>query len=51
MPLDKPARLSLEVNADITAYLLNRNWFPNGNVELVPDIQALKQIRIESKSQ
>ena len=51
MPLDKPGRLSREVNADITAYLLNRNRFPSGKAELIPDIQALKQIRIEPKRQ
>jgi hypothetical protein len=49
MPLDKPGRLSRQINADITAYLLNRNQFPNGQGELIPDIQALKQIRIEPK--
>ena len=51
MPLDKPGRLSREVNADITAYLLSRNEFPNGKAELVPDVQVLKQIRIEPKKQ
>jgi len=51
MPLDKPGRLSREVNADITAYLLNRNQFPNGKAELIPDVQVLKQIRIEPKKQ
>ena len=51
MPLDKPGRLSRQVSADITAFLLNRNQFPNGQAELTPDIQALKQIRIEPKSQ
>ena len=49
MPLDKPGRLSREVNADITAYVLNRNEFPVGKAELIPDVQVLKQIRIEPK--
>jgi quinoprotein glucose dehydrogenase len=46
MPRDKPGRLSREINADITAYMLGFNQFPAGDKELSQDTQALKQIRI-----
>ncbi len=48
MPRDKPGRLSREINADITAYMLSFNRFPAGNAELSQDTQALQQIRIEA---
>jgi hypothetical protein len=48
MPRDKPGRLSREVNADITAYILSFNQFPAGNTELSHDTQELKQIRIDA---
>jgi len=51
MPLDRPGQLSREVNTHITAFLLNRNQFPSGEAELIDDISALKQIRIEPKRQ
>lgn len=51
MPLDRPGRLSLEDNADITAYMLSVNDFPHGEAELPANIQVLKQVRIEAKKQ
>jgi quinoprotein glucose dehydrogenase len=48
MPRDKPGRLSRDVNADITAYMLGYNQFPAGNTELSRDTQVLQQIRIDA---
>jgi len=48
MPRDKPGRLSREVNADITAYMLSFNQYPAGSAELPHDTQELKQIRIDA---
>jgi quinoprotein glucose dehydrogenase len=48
MPQDKPGKLSREVNADITAYMLMVNQFPAGKTELSRDTQVLRQIRIDA---
>jgi mono/diheme cytochrome c family protein len=48
MPRDKPGRLSRDVNADITAYILSFNQFPAGATELSGDTQVLRQIRIDA---
>jgi quinoprotein glucose dehydrogenase len=48
MPRDKPGRLSREINADITAYMLSFNKFPAGGAELSHDTQVLKQIRLDA---
>lgn len=48
MPRDKPGRLSRDVNADITAYMLSFNQFPSGETELPRDTQVLQQIRIDA---
>jgi quinoprotein glucose dehydrogenase len=48
MPNDKPGRLSREINADVTAYLLSFNQFPAGETELSHDTEVLKQIRIDA---
>ena len=48
MPLDKPGRLSLDVNSDITAFILQVNGFPVGKAELPRDAQVLGRIRIEA---
>jgi hypothetical protein len=48
MPKDKPGSLSRDINADITAYMLNVNEFPAGANELSGDSQVLKQIRIDA---
>ena len=48
MPLDKPGKLSREVNADILAYVLGVNGFPAGKTELQHTANQLKQIRVEA---
>lgn len=48
MPRDKPGKLSRDINADITAYMLNVNAFPAGQTELPRDTPSLKQIRIDA---
>ena len=49
MPLNKAGKLSREVNADITAYILSFNKFPAGKTELPHTTEFLKQIRIDSE--
>ena len=48
MPLDRPGKLTRQQNADVIAFLLNANGWPEGKTELVVDLGALKQIRIQS---
>ncbi len=48
MPLGSPGKLSREVDADITAYILKFNSFPGGKVELDRRTEVLKQIKIEA---
>jgi quinoprotein glucose dehydrogenase len=48
MPRDRPGRLSRDIDADITAYLLSFNRFPAGAAELSRDTQVLSQIRIQA---
>src|SRR5487761_1975245 len=49
MPQDKAGKLTREVNADITAYILSVNKFPSGNTDLPHATELLKEIRIESE--
>lgn len=49
MPMNKAGKLSREVNADITAYILSVNKFPAGKVELPHATEFLKEIRMESE--
>jgi mono/diheme cytochrome c family protein len=49
MPQNKPGKLSREVNADITAYILSVNKFPAGKAELPHAAEFLKDIRIDSE--
>src|ERR1700684_3647044 len=49
MPQNKAGKLSREVNADITAYILSVNKFPAGKAELPHTVEFLKQIRIDSE--
>src|SRR5450432_4094838 len=39
MPLNKAGKLSREVNADITAYILSVNKFPSGKVALPHSVE------------
>jgi len=48
MPLNKPGKLSREVNADIVAFMLAVNKFPAGKSELSHSTETLNQIRIEA---
>lgn len=48
MPMNKPGKLSREVNADILAYMLAVNRFPAGSTELSHTTEVLNQIRIEA---
>lgn len=48
MPAHAPGKLSREVNADITAYILNVNNYPTGEKELASNTELLKQIRIDA---
>jgi S-disulfanyl-L-cysteine oxidoreductase SoxD len=49
MPQNKPGKLSREINADITAYILSVNKFPSGKTELPHTAEFLKEIRIDSE--
>jgi len=48
MPQNKPGKLNREVNAEILAYLLAFNKFPESQTELSSNTEVLKQIRIEA---
>lgn len=48
MPQNKPGSLSREVNAEIMAYLLSANQFPEGKETLSERSEVLKEIRIEA---
>ncbi len=48
MPADKPGTLTRQETADIVSYLLQKNNFPAGPQELVPDEALLTQITFES---
>jgi len=48
MPLNSPGKLSRDVNADVTAYILQFNGFPASRSELDRRSEVLKQIRLES---
>jgi len=47
MPADRPGQLSRARNAEILAYLLQRNKFPAGSTPLAASGDALRPIRIE----
>ena len=49
MPLDDIGSLSMQVSADITAYLLQANNFPAGQEELKADRSAMKSVVIKRK--
>jgi hypothetical protein len=46
MPADAPGTLPRQVNADLTAFILNANGFPPDKEELKPDPEAMKLIKI-----
>jgi len=49
MPQNNPGKLSREVNADITAYILSVNKFPAGKTDMPHSAEFLRDIRIESE--
>jgi S-disulfanyl-L-cysteine oxidoreductase SoxD len=48
MPQNKPGSLTREANAEIIAYLLSANQFPEGKDALAERSEVLKEIRIEA---
>lgn len=48
MPQNKPGTLSREANAEIMAYVLSANQFPEGKEALPQASEVLKEIRIEA---
>ncbi len=48
MPADNPGKLTREQDADILAFMLNMNQFPEGSIELDHRTELLKQIRLEA---
>ena len=48
MPQDKPGTLSPEQTADIIAHILRANQLPAGEVALPPDLEILKDIRLDA---
>lgn len=48
MPADKPGSLTREQDADILAFMLSINQFPQGQTELEHRTEVLKQIRFEA---
>jgi S-disulfanyl-L-cysteine oxidoreductase SoxD len=49
MPQNDPGKLSRAQNADVLAYLLSANGFPEGKAELDKQTEVLKQIKIDAK--
>lgn len=49
MPQNKPRTLSPEQTIDIIAYILSGNRLPAGDLPLAPDVEALKQIRMDAE--
>jgi mono/diheme cytochrome c family protein len=49
MPMNDPGKLTRAQNADILAYVLSMNRFPDGKAELDKQSETLKQIRIEAE--
>ena len=47
--IDAPGSLSGAQNADVLAFMLQANKFPNGQTELARDAMMLKSIKFETK--
>ena len=47
MPQDGPGSLSPAQYADVLAFMLNKNKFPRGRIELPADLDGLRTIRID----
>ena len=50
MPENDPGKLSRAQLADVIAYLLSANRFPEGKAELDKQTEVLKQIRIDAEA-
>lgn len=48
MPQDKPGSLSPKQTVDLIAYVLSANSLPAGDVALTADLEALKEIRLDT---
>ena len=51
MPADRPGKLTREQDADVLAFMLSMNQFPEGKTELEHRTEVLKQIRFEGAKQ
>jgi hypothetical protein len=49
MPQSDPGKLTRAQNADVIAYLLSANRFPDGKAEMDKQTEVLKQIRIDAE--
>ena len=49
MPQDRPSQLSRSTYADIIAYILKVNGFPEGSAELPTELATLKSVMIVAK--
>ena len=49
MPQSDPGKLTRAQNADVLAYMLSANRFPEGKAELDKETEVLKQIRIDAQ--
>ena len=48
MPLNQPSTLSRQQTADVTAFLLQSNKWPAGQMELPRELEPLKEIQIQA---
>jgi polar amino acid transport system substrate-binding protein len=52
MPPDTPGqRLSLQTHVDIVAYILERNRYPAGDIELPADVEAIDEMSFSRQGQ
>jgi mono/diheme cytochrome c family protein len=51
MPQNDPGKLSRAQLADVVAYMLAQNRFPDGKAELEKQTEVLKQIRIDAEKE
>ena len=49
MPQSAPGKLSRQQNADVLAFMLDRNKFPSGKSELYKQAEMLKDIKFEAE--
>ena len=49
MPQNAPGKLTRQQDADVVAYLLSANGFPEGKAEMDKQTELLKQIRLDAE--